>query len=369
MSISDSVSVHRLGLLGLGEGRSILSAVAASPHWEIGRLCDLDTELCRARSVEAGGASWTTDYDELLADESIDTIAVFTPDALHAEHTRRALEAGKHVLCTKPVLLDLTPATALLELASKKKRQVFVGHSCRFFETLMRQRADFLAARHGQLLSVEAHYHGDKRKGASGRWGKSGAVDWLFTGVTHPADLVYWYLGPIEEISGVGCFSPAGQALGQKNPDMLHFVVRSCSGAIGTIGGCYGAPHAPMTAQAMIACTLRGARGVSVANYPDFTYHHAFDGEEAKRHDHRDRHDYYFRFGGYKHHAGEFQNYLEYFARCLDAGETARPNLADGVEIAATLIAGREAIASRRAVRVAEVLERHGLLEVVRRKS
>lgn len=358
--------VHRLGLLGLGEGRSILSAVASSPHWELGRLCDLDADLCRTRSEEAGGVPWTTNYADLLADDTIDVIAVFTPDFLHAEHTRQALEAGKHVLCTKPVLTDLTPAAGLLDLVERGERQVFAGHSCRFFETLMRQREDFAAGRHGELLSVEAHYHGDKRQGTSGRWGKAGAVDWMFTGVTHPADLVYWYLGPIEEISGVGLLSQAGRALGQTKPDTLHFVVRSVAGAVGTIGGCYGAPHAPMTAQNMIACTLRGAAGVSIANLPNLKYHHAFDGEDAAVEDYGDRYAYYFRFGGYSHHAGEFQNYLEHFARALDAGETARPNLADAIEVAATLVAGREAIAERRVARVSDVLARHGLLERLR---
>lgn len=52
----------------------------------------------------------------------------------------------------------------------------------------------------------------------------------------------------INETSGVGSLSPAGKALGQSQPDMVHFAVRGRAGGIGTIGGCYGAPHPPFSA-------------------------------------------------------------------------------------------------------------------------
>ena len=92
-----SVQKLRLGVLGLGEGRSILSAALASEWWELACICDLDEALCRQRASEFGLTRWTTRMEEMLADESIDVIGIYTPDPLHAEHIIASLRAGKHV--------------------------------------------------------------------------------------------------------------------------------------------------------------------------------------------------------------------------------------------------------------------------------
>jgi len=55
---------------------------------------------------------------------------------------------------------------------------------------------------------------------------------------------------------------------------------------------------------------------------------------------------HYFRFEGKSHHAGEYQNYLEYFARCLDTGETAYPDLKEGIGTVAVLQAMEQSLQS-----------------------
>ena len=89
-----------MGVLGLGEGRSIISAVQNSELWELGNICDLNEELCKERCQEFGLDGYTTEYQNMLDDESIDVIGIYTPDQLHAAHIKMALEAGKHVICT-----------------------------------------------------------------------------------------------------------------------------------------------------------------------------------------------------------------------------------------------------------------------------
>ena len=96
-----------MGVLGLGEGRSIISAVLNSKHWELGCICDLNENLCKERCVEFNVERYTTDYNEMLSDDSIDVIGIYTPDQLHATHIKMALEAGKHVICTKPLMVSL----------------------------------------------------------------------------------------------------------------------------------------------------------------------------------------------------------------------------------------------------------------------
>src|SRR4051812_10799265 len=105
----------RLGVLGLGEGRSIISAALNSEVWELAKLCDLNEALCKERSAEFRFPHYTTQFDDLLADASIDVIGIYTPDPLHATHIRQSLQAGKHVICTKPLIDNLKDARELID--------------------------------------------------------------------------------------------------------------------------------------------------------------------------------------------------------------------------------------------------------------
>ncbi|MEX0326276.1 MAG: Gfo/Idh/MocA family protein [Puniceicoccaceae bacterium] len=351
---------RNLGIIGLGEGKSILGGAEDSEYWKTALICDLDEALCRQRQQEYGIPAYTTDYAAMLADPEIDAVGIYTPDPLHAEHIALALRAGKHVICTKPLLTDLTRGAELLQLQRESGKQVLVGQSCRFFPTFMRQREDFESGQTGTLRSVEAHYHGDKRGGTSGKWGRKGGNDWIFTGLVHPADLAYWYLGGISEVTGFAVTSDSSK--GRDGPeDIFHFVLKNEAGAIAMVSGAFGTPSAHPQAQSFIECTVRGETGTLSAKYPDFRYFTAIDGRTLSSEDYTYEHAYYFRFGGSSHHVGEFRNYLEYFGKCLDDEAPSRPGLVDGLRVIATLTAMKTAIREERIVRVSEILEAHNL--------
>ena len=100
----------KLGILGLGEGRSTMSAALQSPKYELKMVCDRNIELCTQRGEEFNFHRYTTNYQEMLDDPEIDVIAIYTPDHLHAEHVKQALLHQKHVICTKPFIDDLYKA-------------------------------------------------------------------------------------------------------------------------------------------------------------------------------------------------------------------------------------------------------------------
>src|SRR6476661_23928 len=114
----------RLGVLGLGEGRSIISAALNSEWWELALLCDLNDDLCKQRAAEFRFPRYTTKLDDMLADASIDVIGIYTPDPLHAKHIKLCLDAGKHVICTKPLIDNLADAKALLDAQKQSGKQV-----------------------------------------------------------------------------------------------------------------------------------------------------------------------------------------------------------------------------------------------------
>src|SRR6185436_1711710 len=191
-----------LGVLGLGEGRSIISAGLNSELWNVVMLCDVNEQLGKERCHEFNLSNFTTSLDTLLANKNVDVIGIYTPDHLHAEHVIKCLRAGKHVICTKPFLDNLARAADVLEAQRRSGKHVFVGQSTRFFAPFMRQREHFDTGVFGDLNTIEAAYHADHRWFLEKPWAKRPAFKWLYGGLSHPADLVRWYLPDLDEVMG-----------------------------------------------------------------------------------------------------------------------------------------------------------------------
>ena len=122
-----------IGILGLGEGRSTMSAALQSKKLRLKTICDRNEDLCKQRCKEFQFDNYTTKYEDILNDDDIDVIAIYTPDHLHTEHIKQALLHNKHVVCTKPFIDDLSKAKELIQLQEQTGKKVFVGQSSRFF--------------------------------------------------------------------------------------------------------------------------------------------------------------------------------------------------------------------------------------------
>ncbi len=92
------------------------------PDAELTAVGSRSLERASAFARELGFAAAYGSYDELLDDESVDAVYVATPHALHVEHVTAALEAGKHVLCEKPITLRAADAEKVFALALSKDR-------------------------------------------------------------------------------------------------------------------------------------------------------------------------------------------------------------------------------------------------------
>jgi predicted dehydrogenase len=354
-----------LGVLGLGEGRSIISAGINSELWDVVQLCDVNAALGaeRCREFDLPSTHFTASFDALLANKSIDAVGIYTPDHLHAEHVVKALQAGKHVICTKPFLNDLSRAKDVLEAQQKSGKQVFVGQSTRFFAPFNRQREHFNSGDFGELNTIETAYNADHRWFLEKPWAKQNTFRWLFGGLSHPADLARWYLPDIAEVMGYSSLSENGKAGGLKNDDTFHFILKSASGKIARVSGCYSCPIVPSQRDSGMTCILRCAKGASQADYPELRYSWKQGGHSVIER-FEEQEDYYFRFEGRTHHAGEYQNYIEYFARCIVAGETPKPDAREGIVTIALLVAMEETCATGKPVKIQDVLAKHGLDEL-----
>ncbi|TKK67025.1 Gfo/Idh/MocA family oxidoreductase [Ilyomonas limi] len=359
-----------IGILGLGEGRSTISAVLQSSKWQLKTICDANMELCKHRAKEFNFHHYTTQYDDLLNDESIDVIAIYTPDHLHAEHVKQALLHNKHVVCTKPFIDDLSVANELLALQQQTGKKVFIGQSSRFFEPAMRQRKDFEAGEIGKLITVESNYNADHRWFLEKKWALEKSFKWLYGGLSHPVDFIRWYLPNIEEVMGYGMISANGKDAGLKNEDTMHFIFRAADGRIASVSGSYTGPTQPAQRDSGMTCILRGTAGASQADYHELRYAITDKTGEERIIVWGDATlKYYFRFEGQSHHAGEYQNYLEYFADSIEQNFTAYPDMQEGIVTVALLQAMDKSLQTGKPVIVKEILKEHGLSHLLTHNS
>ena len=351
-----------VGILGLGEGRSTISAVLQSKKLQLKMICDANLALCRQRADEFKVYEYTTSYEEMLQDQGIDIIAIYTPDHLHAEHVAMALQHGKHVVCTKPFIDDLSKAGELLKLQAATGKKVFVGQSSRFFEPYKKQRKDFEEGLIGELITVESHYNADHRWFLEKPWALEASFKWLYGGLSHPVDFIRYYLPDIEEVMGYGMISANAKKAGLKNGDTMHFILRATDGRIARVRGVYTSPTQPVQRESGMSCILRGTEGASQADYHELRYAITDKSGEEKIITWGDSYlKYYFRFEGQSHHAGEYQNYLEYFADSIEQGFTAYPDMKEGIGTIALLQAMDRSLKTGVPVKIKSVLDEYGL--------
>ena len=110
----------RIGLLSTARiNRLVLAGARASRLVEVTAVASRDGDRARAYAAKHGIPHAHESYDALLADPEVDAVYVSLPNAMHVEWTRRALEAGKHVLCEKPLSRRPEEVEALFDRAER----------------------------------------------------------------------------------------------------------------------------------------------------------------------------------------------------------------------------------------------------------
>ncbi|NCO95352.1 MAG: Gfo/Idh/MocA family oxidoreductase [Armatimonadetes bacterium] len=112
-------------VVGLGMGHSRAKQITTTPGTELIGVADLVAERAQ-RTGEALGVSHTTDFRELLDNEAVEVVMVMTETGNHAEVALRALEAGKHVLTTKPMETSVEKCDAMIRKADDQGRLLAV---------------------------------------------------------------------------------------------------------------------------------------------------------------------------------------------------------------------------------------------------
>ncbi len=121
-----------IGIIGMaGIAGAHLGGYDKHPEARVVACCDIDAEKAAKRAEQ--GATAYQDYRELLADPNVDAVSVCLPTFLHAEVSIAALQAGKHVLCEKPMALTVAECDRMLAAAEASGRVLMIAHCIRFW--------------------------------------------------------------------------------------------------------------------------------------------------------------------------------------------------------------------------------------------
>ncbi len=130
--MSKTFKVAVVGCGGIAEGKH-LPALQAQKNVEIVWFCDIIEERAvkAAEKYGAEGAKVTTDYKDVIADETVDVVHVLTPNREHSFITIDALDSGKHVLCEKPMAKTAKEAAEMVAAAKRSGKKLSIGYQGR----------------------------------------------------------------------------------------------------------------------------------------------------------------------------------------------------------------------------------------------
>ncbi len=152
----------RTALIGTGfMGKAHADGIRRLGNVEIAAVAASDKPQARAFADAFGIAGATDDYKTLLADKTLDAVHVLTPNALHFPIAKAALEAGKNVLCEKPLTVTEAQAKELVEIAAEKNLANCVEHNLRCYPLVQQMRRMRENGDLGEILMVQGTYSQD----------------------------------------------------------------------------------------------------------------------------------------------------------------------------------------------------------------
>ncbi len=194
----------RFGVVGLGMGHNRALEITKTPGVRLVEVCDLRSER-RERTAEACGVPAVADYDEMLGNPEVEAVMVMNETGRHAELACRALEAGKHVLVTKPMEILPSECERMIAAAERNRRLLGVDFCRRVRPSVLSLRAAVRNGFFGRLLSLSVALRINRTDGyfaADGGWRGTRALDGgvLSNQTIHHLDEIIFALGMPEAV-------------------------------------------------------------------------------------------------------------------------------------------------------------------------
>lgn len=215
-----------LAVVGLGKmGLSHLSMINAHPGVRLVGVCDATGYLLDILNKYSGMPTFK-DYATMLDRAKPGAVIIATPTHLHARMVEEALERNIHTFCEKPLFIDPEDGSRLTEVATSRGLVTQVGYHNRFVGTFQEVKRLLDAGAIGPMGSALAEAYGPVVLKPSGRtWRSQRATGGgcLYDYAAHPLNLLTWYLGLPDSVSGSQLTSIFSEDIDDAVATNLHY--------------------------------------------------------------------------------------------------------------------------------------------------
>jgi predicted dehydrogenase len=201
-------------MVGLGWwGRKMVTVLKAAGD-QLDVVVAVEPDSSAKDFAEANGLALTTSYDEALARDDVEAVILATPHSLHEEQIEKAVAAGKHVFCEKPLAMTKAGAEKAVALCRKAGLVLGMGHERRFEPPVAEMLEAAANGKLGRILQIEANFSHDKFLSLDkSNWrlnaAQAPAGGMTATGI-HLTDLSIKLLGPARDVR-VACENLASE--------------------------------------------------------------------------------------------------------------------------------------------------------------
>lgn len=187
MMPADLGSVYRIGVLGAGYwATNTIRVIADDDDSELTVVCDTDADRLPTVESRYPRTRTTTKPLDVIADPDVDAVYIATPPATHADLTRAALRAGKHVLVEKPFTTSTREAASVVELAEAEGLTVMVGHTFLYSPAVLKVKDIVESGELGDIFYI------DSQRVNLGKYQESGV---LWDLAPHDLSIVAYWMG------------------------------------------------------------------------------------------------------------------------------------------------------------------------------
>jgi len=149
----------QVGVIGTGFiGPAHIEALRRLPNVEVAALADIDQQTADQKADQLGVPRAYGDYMKLLKLDSIESVHICTPNFLHFSMAKKAIEAGKHVICEKPLAISLEEGKELVNLAEEKGVANAVHFNIRYYPLVQNLRQLIKTGKLGQIFAIHGSY-------------------------------------------------------------------------------------------------------------------------------------------------------------------------------------------------------------------
>jgi predicted dehydrogenase len=217
-----------VGVIGTGNifEKGYAPAFEATEALRVVAVADIDQARAAAAAGRLGGMPRVVTPADLVRLDEVEAVFVLTPTHTHAELAIAALEAGKHVLCEKPMARTPADARRMASAADRAGRRLMIGHTRRFDDRWIALFEQLSSGRIGEPVYVFRSEHAfNGAPGAAWQWQDDQSGGALWDVGVHVAELFHWYMGDIPRtaFTKVTHSRPESQAGGAPDAAVVTF--------------------------------------------------------------------------------------------------------------------------------------------------